>query len=169
MIDESDIVNKQETLEAKLLQYHLCLSHGPFRMAREGAIPRRLAKCRYPACAACMFGKATKQQWRQKSQTNKDKARVPTRPGEVVTVDQIKSLTLRFIAQMAGILTTECYEYVTVFVDTTQVTDSLFYKRRQPATKLFKPRTPLKGCAKPAAFNQDLSRGQRHVSCPCLG
>ncbi len=64
-----------------------------------------------------MFGKATKRQWRQKSPTNKDEPRVPTRPGEVVSVDQMKSPTPGFIAQMTGILNTKRYEYVTVFVD----------------------------------------------------
>ena len=64
-----------------------------------------------------MFGKATKRPWRQKTPTNKDEAHKPTKPGEVVSVDQIKSPTPGLIAQMTGILTTKRYEYVTVFVD----------------------------------------------------
>jgi hypothetical protein len=64
-----------------------------------------------------MYGKATKRQWRHKSLHNKDESVTPTRPGQIISVDQMKSPTPGFIAQMTGILTTKCYEYATVYVD----------------------------------------------------
>lgn len=86
-------------------------------MAREGVIPRRLSRCRHPICAAGMFGKAIRRPWRQKTPNNKDEAFQPTKPGEIVSVDQLKSPTPGLIAQITGTLTTKRYEYVTVFVD----------------------------------------------------
>ena len=41
----------------------------------------------------------------------------PTRPGELVSVDQLVSPTPGLIAQMTGRLTTKRYNYATVFVD----------------------------------------------------
>ena len=121
IVDETEVERDERKLETELLAYHLRFAHVSFRklqiMARYSIIPRRLATCRIPVCAACMFGKATKRQWRQKSPLNKDEAYVPTKPGEVVSVDQMKSPTPGFIAQMTGILTTKRYEYATVFVD----------------------------------------------------
>jgi hypothetical protein len=53
----------------------------------------------------------------QVSPHNKDESVTPTRPGQVISVDQMKSPTPGFIAQMTGILTTRRYEYATVYVD----------------------------------------------------
>lgn len=120
--DEAEVNNKSHgRSEDELLEYHLRFGHAPFKklqiMAREGVIPKRLARCRQPLCAACMFGKATKRPWRQKTPVNKDEAYKPTKPGEIVSVDQLKSPTPGLIAQITGALTTKRYEYVTVFVD----------------------------------------------------
>jgi hypothetical protein len=121
VIDEADLNDKRGALEDELLGYHLRFGHAPFKklqiMAREGVIPQRLAKCRHPICAACMFGKATKRPWRQKTPVNREEAYHPTRPGEIVSVDQLKSPTPGLIAQITGALTTKRYEYATVFVD----------------------------------------------------
>ncbi len=118
---EVELEQCQRSLEMELLQYHLCFGHTPFwklrLMAREGVISQRLAKYCHPTCAACMYGKATKRQWRRKTSTNEDKAYLPTKPGEVISVDELKSPTPGFIAQMPGILTTKRYEYVTVYVN----------------------------------------------------
>ena len=32
-------------------------------MAKQGILPRRLAKCRIPTCSACLYAKATKKPW----------------------------------------------------------------------------------------------------------
>lgn len=121
LVNESELEREQKRHEVELLTHHLRFAHVSFRklqiMARFGIIPRRLAKCRIPVCAACMYGKATKRQWRQKSPNNADESYHPTKPGEVVSVDQMRSPTPGLIAQMTGILTTKRYEYATIYVD----------------------------------------------------
>jgi hypothetical protein len=107
--------------EAELLDYHARYNHVSFtklrRMAMQGQIPRRLTRCRVPVCAACMYGKATKRPWRSKKPNNREESFKPTKPGQVVSVDQLKSPTPGFIAQLTGKLTTGRYRYATVFVD----------------------------------------------------
>ena len=41
----------------------------------------------------------------------------PTKPGQVVAIDQLVSPTPRLIAQISGYLTSKRYKYATVFVD----------------------------------------------------
>ena len=43
--------------------------------------------------------------------------KVPTRPGQIVSVDQLESNTPGFIAQLKGKLTQQRYNYAMVFVD----------------------------------------------------
>lgn len=86
-------------------------------MARRGIIPHRLAKCPVPACTACMYGKAIKRKWRDKNADNQAEAYVPTRPGEVVSVDQMISATPGLIAQMTGWPCKARYKCATVFMD----------------------------------------------------
>jgi hypothetical protein len=87
-------------------------------MAKQGIIPRRLAKCRIPTCSACLYSKATKRPWRGKPRTRgSDNETQPTKPGEIVSVDQLVSPTPGLIAQMTGFLTTKRYRYATVYVD----------------------------------------------------
>jgi hypothetical protein len=87
-------------------------------MARQGIVPRRLAKCRIPTCSACLYSKATKRPWRGKPRTRGDNDETqPTKPGEKVSVDQLVSPTPGLIAQMTGFLTTKRYRYATVYVD----------------------------------------------------
>jgi hypothetical protein len=121
VVIEEELERKAMRDEAELLQYHYRYAHASFdklqTMAKQRIIPRKLANCRQPVCAACMYGKATRRQWRHKSPHNKDESVTPTRPGQVVSVDQMKSPTPGFIAQMTGILTTKRYLYATVYVD----------------------------------------------------
>ena len=123
LIEEDDIQLRTEKMEAELLQFHYRFGHAPFsklqEMARQGLLPRRLRNCRIPVCAACMYGKATKRPWRQKTPLNNDTAQTnaATAPGQVVSVDQLESPTLGFIAQLTGKLTTSRYRCATVFVD----------------------------------------------------
>jgi len=86
-------------------------------MAKQGTVPMRLAKCPIPLCTACMFAKATKQKWRDKTRLAGDEVEKVSRPGQVVSVDQMVSPTPGLIAQMTGFLTSKRYKYATVYVD----------------------------------------------------
>eukprot|EP00978_Attheya_sp_CCMP212_P030428 scaffold111925_cov48-Attheya_sp.AAC.1 len=119
VIDKEDRLT--ETAPAELLRYHHQFSHAPFKKLQElakcGVIPKRLAKCQIPVCSACMFAKATKKKWRDKTRKNEDEPEKVTEPGQVVSVDQMVSPTPGLIAQITGILTSKRYTYATVFVD----------------------------------------------------
>jgi len=108
---------------AELLRYHYQLSHLPFAsiqlMAKNGHLPRRLATCRVPKCAGCLYGKATKRPWRTKPSSDTPLARIKiaTAPGQSVSVDQMASPSPGLIAQLKGIPTTSRYTTATIFVD----------------------------------------------------
>jgi hypothetical protein len=106
---------------AELLAIHHQFGHISMRklqeMAKQGILPRRLSKCRVPTCSACLYAKATKRPWRSKPKKNGDDGLKPTKPGQVVSVDQLVSPTPGLIAQMTGFLTTKRYRYATVYVD----------------------------------------------------
>lgn len=106
---------------AELLTIHHQFGHISMRklqeMAKQGILPRRLAKCRIPTCSACLYAKATKRPWRSKPLKNGDDEAKPSKPGQVVSVDQLVSPTPGIIAQMTGFLTTKRYRYATVYVD----------------------------------------------------
>ena len=104
----------------ELLRWHYRLGHLSFdrirQLARMGQLPKRLLTCKKPFCTACQYGKLTKHPLRVKGD-NKSTAKVATRPGQVVSVDQLESNTPGFIAQLKGKLTQQRYHYATVFVD----------------------------------------------------
>ena len=104
----------------ELLRWHYRLGHLSFdrirQLARMGQLPKRLLTCKKPFCTACQYGKLTKRPWRVKGD-DKSTAKVATRPGQVVSVDQLESNTPGFIAQLKGKLTQQRYHYATVFVD----------------------------------------------------
>ncbi len=106
---------------SQLLALHHQYGHIPMRklqeMAKQGILPRRLAKCDIPTCPACLFTRATKRPWRGKTRRDADNDETPTAVGEVVSVDQLESPTPGLIAQMTGKLTTKRYKYATVYVD----------------------------------------------------
>jgi len=107
---------------AELLAIHHQFGHISMRklqeMAKQGILPRRLSKCRVPTCSACLYAKATKRPWRNKPRKDGDDDDAkPTKPGQVVSVDQLVSPTPGLIAQMTGFLTTKRYRYATVYVD----------------------------------------------------
>ena len=98
--------------EAELLQYHHNLQHVPFsrlrEMAKQGIIPRRLANCRTPVCAACMYGRATRKKWKKTSNdSNIISSTKGDQPRNLIAIDQLISPTPGFIAQITGKLTTE--------------------------------------------------------------
>ena len=116
--DEED---RQPSDLAELLMLHHQYGHISMRklqeMAKQGVIPKRLAKCRVPTCSACLYSKATKRPWRGKESKQGDGQKVPTRPGQMVSVDQLVLAPPGLIAQMTGFLTTKRYNYATVYVD----------------------------------------------------
>ena len=117
----SDEEDRQPSDLAELLMLHHQYGHISMRklqeMAKQGTIPRRLAKCRIPTCSACLFSKATKKPWRGKESKEGDGKKKPTRPGQVVSVDQLVSPTPGLVAQMTGFMTTKRYNYATIYVD----------------------------------------------------
>ena len=87
-----------------------------FQLAKQGLLPKKILKANEPICPACQYGKMHHKPWRTKE--NHPKAsRVATKPGQIVSVDQLESPTPGFIAQLKGILTKQCYKYTTVSVD----------------------------------------------------
>ena len=105
--------------KGELLRYHYRFGHLPYnklkQMAREGIIPKRLAKVDPPKCAACMFGKMAKRAWRTKAKSNK--IFVATQPGQCVSVDTMESTVPGFVAQIKGRMTNRRYKYATIFID----------------------------------------------------
>ena len=57
-----------------------------------------------------------KQPWRVKGD-NKNTTKTATRPGQVVSVDQLESNSPGLITQLKGKLTQQHYKYVTIFID----------------------------------------------------
>jgi hypothetical protein len=86
-------------------------------MAKQGVIPRRLCNCPIPTCSTCLYAKASQRPWRSWSANNKEEAREPLKPGEVVSMDQMVSPTPGLIAQITGWLMMLQYRYATVFID----------------------------------------------------
>ena len=103
------------------MQIHYDMGHiHPDRlklMSKQGVIPPKFGQIKMPFCAACAYGKATRRPWRSRSTNNKDEAWKPTKPGEVVSVDQMISPTPGLIAQMSGMLTNKRYTSATIYVD----------------------------------------------------
>jgi hypothetical protein len=108
-----------ENPQHELLRMHYKLAHLSFPklqlMAKVNLIPHRLANCRVPKCAACLFGKATQRAWRQKGSPGV--IHLATAPGECVSVDQLESSTPGLVAQTKGLPTSKRYTCVTVFID----------------------------------------------------
>ena len=103
----------------ELLQWHYKLRHAPFkmlqRMATQGDLPRKLATVIQPFCTASKYGKQTKCPWH--TEGPQKHLRTATQPGQVVSVNQLDSITPGFVAQLKGLLTTQSYNYATIFVD----------------------------------------------------
>jgi hypothetical protein len=92
------------------------ISFAKLKEMEKGIIPKQLAKYTTPLCSSCTYTKITKKGHRDKP----TKIQYPDSlldPGEVVSVNQMVSLTHGFIAQMTGKLTTARYKYATIYVD----------------------------------------------------
>ncbi len=79
-------------------------------MAKQGILPKRLAQCNLPTCSACLYAKATRKPWRGKTAKDRLDDKVASKPGQVVSIDQLVSPTPGLIAQMIGFLTTKRYK-----------------------------------------------------------
>ena len=112
-----------ENLQAKLMRWHYRLGHTSFRklkiMAAMGLIPKKLSTIKPPKCAACIYGTMNKLPWRYKQNLNQkqSKIKVANKSGQIVSVDQMDSSNLGFIAQLKGKLTRRRYKHATIFVD----------------------------------------------------
>jgi hypothetical protein len=95
--------------QAELMRWHHRLGHLSFsklkKLAIIGKIPKQLAKVKPPVCAGCLFGTMTKVPWRGKRGESNHKVIVATKPGQIVSVDQMISTQVGFIAQLKGGLT----------------------------------------------------------------
>ena len=116
----------------ELLRWHYKLGHAPFKllqqMATEGDLPKRLATVIPPFCTACKYGKQTKRPWHTKGPQGH--ICTTTQPGQVVSVDQLESTTPGFVAQLKGLLTTQHYNYATIFVDQYYKLSFVFLQKR---------------------------------------
>ena len=105
----------------ELLRWHYRLGHLSFKrilqMARQSILPKKLLNAKVPICPACQYGKMTRRPWKTKGQAQRSRVKAVTRPGQVVSVDQLESTTVGFVAQLKGRLTLRRYKYTTVFVD----------------------------------------------------
>ncbi len=103
------------------MQWHYHLGHLSFQklkqLALNGKIPKKLLKLKPPKCAGCLFGAMTKLPWHSKESALSHKIFINTKPGEIVSVDQMEWTEVGVLAQLKGSLTKKQYRYCTVFVD----------------------------------------------------
>jgi hypothetical protein len=128
----------QLTPMTELLQLHHKFNHISMNrlrcMAKCGTLPRRLAECNIPVCSACMYAKATRQPWRSNTtKEQEEEIKPPSKPGDVVSVDQLRSPTPGLVAQITGNLTTKRYNYATVFVDQCSRLGYVYVQKTQSA------------------------------------
>ena len=114
------VPDDQQTPHDMLMGYHMRLGHLPFdrlqQAARQGILPRRIADCSIPKCPSCLFGKAKRRPWRHRGQTSHI-GPTATKPGDMVSVDQLISKTPGLIAQSTGKMTHRRHTVATIFVD----------------------------------------------------
>jgi hypothetical protein len=107
--------------QAELMQWHYHLGHLSFQklkqLALNGKIPKKLSKLKPPKCAGCLFGAMIKLPWCGKELVSSHEIFAATKPGEIVSVNQMESTEVGFFTQLKGSLTKKQYRYCTVFVD----------------------------------------------------
>ncbi len=103
------------------MRWHYHLGHLAFsklkQLALNNKIPKQLAKIKPPVCAGCLFGAMTMVLWRGKEGSYEHTVFTATKPGKIVSVDQLISTQVGFIAQLKGRLTKQRYTASTVFTD----------------------------------------------------
>ena len=77
--------------------------------------------------------KQTKRPWRTKGPQGH--TRTTTQPGQVVSADQFESTTPGFVAQLKELLTTQRYNYATIFVDQYSKLSFVFLQKRITSTE----------------------------------
>ncbi len=69
------------------------------QLAERRILPKQFAKLHPPLCAACIHGKTTKKLWRKRGEVQQA-AKVATKPGECIAVDQLESAISGFVGQL---------------------------------------------------------------------
>ena len=86
VVIEEEEDKQPTTATAELLQYHQRWAHVSFpklrEMARMGIIPSRLKDCPIPTCSACMYVKATRRRWRDKTRQDKTVRKLQSRQSQ---------------------------------------------------------------------------------------
>ena len=107
--DDEQHVHVASDEQAELMRWHYCLGHLAFsklkQLALNNKIPKQLAKIKPPVCAGCLFGAMTMVLWRGKEGSYEHTVFTATKPGMIVSVDQLISTQVGFIAQLKGRLT----------------------------------------------------------------
>jgi len=128
-VDEEEPVYADDKQE--YMHWHYKLNHPSYtvmsRMAKQHMILRRITRIlrrldkqdtKAPMCNDCCGAKATRRPWRTGAgKRNTSHIKPATRPGEVVSVDQLESSIPGFIGQMTGKLTRQRIVGSTVYVD----------------------------------------------------
>ena len=105
--DEEDRIT--ETPAVELLRCHYDMGHISFaklqHMAKQRVLPHHLSKCAIPVCSVCQYAKAMRRPWRAKIASCSNHLTLPSKPGEVISVDQLVLPVPGLIAQMTGFIT----------------------------------------------------------------
>jgi hypothetical protein len=120
--EDEDVTLAAADEQAELMRWHYRLGHLSFQklkqLALNGEIPKKLvSKLKPPKCAGCLFGAMTKLPWRGKELAFSHEIFVATKPGEIVSVNQMESTEVSSFAQLKWSLTKKRYRHCTVFVD----------------------------------------------------
>ena len=130
------------TNSQRLLQYHYRYKHAPFQhlrtMAKQNILPKELAKCDIPPCIYCIYGRATRRPWRNKSPPNKNSSLHALKPGQCISVDMLTSPNPGFIAQIVGRLTRRRYNHSTIFVDNYSGLSYVYHQETANASETIK-------------------------------
>jgi hypothetical protein len=107
--DDEQHVHVASDKQAELMRWHYPLGHLAFsklkQLALNNKIPKQLAKIKPPVCAGYLFGTMTRVLWQGKEGSSKHTVFTATKPGEIVSVDQLISTQVGFITQLKGRLT----------------------------------------------------------------
>jgi hypothetical protein len=148
--DKKDV--QPTNLAAEMLRIHHQCGHISFariqEMAKLGMIPKRLAKCPVPTCSACLYAKAIRRKWRSKTANNRDEATEPSKPGDCVSVDQLKSPAPGLIAQLSGFLTMKIYGHATVYIDHASRLGFVYLQKGTTADETLEGKIAFEQCAK---------------------
>ena len=92
--------------KAEVLRWHYRLGHVPFKVIRllaaANILPRHLLDAKVPKCAACQYGAMTRKPWQTKAPPGKIQPTLIRRPGDCISIDQMESSMLGFMAQLKG-------------------------------------------------------------------